>query len=595
MTVSERLTRLRQAMQRNHLAAYVVPSADPHQSEYVAATWQRRRYLTGFSGSAGTAACTLTQAGLWTDSRYFLQGQEELAGSGVDLFKMGEPGVPELEQWLLQELVAGDQVGVDPKVFSCAGFDALQAILAGGGIELVAQAHDLVEEVWGAARPAMPDGALRVHSPEFAGESVTDKLMRLRQALQTHGCDALVVAALDELAWLFNARGADVPFNPVFIGFAIVEPDGARLYLDLHKVSTEVRDALPSNVILQPYEAIDDALKTLAATEAKVWLDPGTVNAHIRQVLVEGGATIALKPGVIPGWKAAKCEAELAGFRAAHLRDGVSMVRFMAWLFEAVGKQELTELSVWDQLQAVRQVHPEFVGLSFNSIVGFGAHGAIVHYSVSEQSNVPVTAGNLLLVDSGGQYLDGTTDMTRTVALGAPSEEQRRAYTAVLQGHLNLGRSQFLEGTNGYQLDMLARAPLWQYGLNYGHGTGHGVGAALCVHEGPFSVSLRKVLVPLAVGNVLSNEPGFYKAGEYGIRIENLVTVVERRVTESGRFLGFDDLTLCPYDRNLIDVALMNDAERAQVDRYHARVKEALAPLVGGAELAWLERATAPL
>ena len=430
---------------------------------------------------------------------------------------------------------------------------------------------------------------------EFAGESVEDKLCRVAEAMHSNGTDAHVLAALDELAWLFNLRGKDVAFNPVFIAFAVVEPEGARLFVDLHKIGTEERDALPSNVILQPYEAIDDYLAALGDSQAAVWMDPGTVNAHVRRVLADAGARVVELTGAIAGWKAAKNSAELKGFRQAHVRDGVSMVRFMRWLYDAVGKEEQSELSVWAKLEEFRQVHKEFVGLSFNSIVGFGGHGAIVHYAVSEESNIPVTLGNLLLVDSGGQYLDGTTDITRTVALGEATPEQKLGYTAVLQGHLSLKRSQFLEGTNGYQLDMLARAPLWQAGLNYGHGTGHGLGLARCVHEGPFSVSPRKVMAPLVVGNVLSNEPGFYKADGYGIRVENLVTVVEKEVTESGRFLSFEDLTVCPYDRNLIDVGMLSDVERKQIDGYHAWVQKTLSPLLDGADLAWLEQATAAL
>ncbi len=595
MNVSKRIAALRQQMGYSKLAAYVVPSADPHQSEYVAATWKRRKFISGFGGSAGTVAVTLDGGGLWTDSRYFLQGEQELAGSGLDLFKMGEPEVPELEAWLADVVPSGERVGVDPKVFSAAGFDALAATLKGKGVELVPVTQDLVERVWGTDRPAMPDGPLRVHSLEFAGETVESKLERIAKAMSGNGTDAYVLAALDELAWVFNLRGSDVNFNPVFIAFAVVEPEGARLFVDLHKVGTAEREALPANVILQPYGALDDYLASLGESKAAVWIDPGTVNAHVRRVLNDAGAGVVELPGAIAGWKAAKNEAELTGFREAHVRDGASMVRFLRWLGEAVGNEELTEMSVWDKLKEFRRVHEEFIGLSFNSIVGFAGHGAIVHYAVSEESNIPVTVGDILLVDSGGQYVDGTTDITRTVILGVPSAEQKHAYTAVLQGHLSLKRSQFLEGTNGYQLDMLARAPLWQAGLNYGHGTGHGVGAALCVHEGPFSVSPRKVMAPLTVGNVLSNEPGYYKADSFGIRVENLVTVVEREVTESGRFLGFEDLTLCPYDRNLIDDSRLSDVERSQIDTYHAQVQRLLSPLLEGDDLAWLVEATASL
>ncbi len=595
MNVPERIAALRSRMARSKLTAYVVPSADPHQSEYVAATWQRRAFISGFDGSAGTVAVTLDEAGLWTDSRYFLQGEQQLAGTGVELFRMGEPGVPELEEWLTQVVPGGERVGVDPRVFSIAAWNRLAARLQEAGIELVPVTEDLVEAVWGAERPPLPDAALRVHSIEHAGEPVDAKLQRVVEALHAAGAHAHVIAALDELAWLFNLRGGDVPFNPVFVGFAVVEPGGARLFVDLAKVSTEVRDALPASVILQPYDALAEYLVQLGESVATVWLDPGTMSHHVRTVLADAGAKVLLRGGPVPAWKASKNAAEMAGMKAAHLRDGVSMVRFMRWLEEAVPRGEETELSVWAKLQEVRSSHPEFVGLSFNSIVGYGGHGAIVHYAVTEESDVPVVEGNLLLVDSGGQYLDGTTDITRTVTLGAPTAAQKGAYTAVLRGHLNLRRSRFLEGTNGYQLDVLARSPLWAAGLNYGHGTGHGVGAALCVHEGPFSVSLRQVLVPLAVGNVLSNEPGYYLTDGFGIRIENLVEVVVKEETASGRFLGFEDLTLCPYDRRLIDVDRLTADETAQVNAYHRTVRDALAPHLDGADLAWLEQATAPV
>jgi Xaa-Pro aminopeptidase len=595
MTGPERLAAVRSLMARNKVDAYVVPSTDPHASEYVAETWQRRGFISGFDGSAGTFVVTADQAGLWTDGRYFLQAEEQLAGTGIELFKMGVAGVPDVEPWLAMTLSGGERVGVDPAVFTAAAYSRLKSALTPAGIELTSVSTDLVELVWGESRPMMPDAGLRVHPMEFAGQTVSDKLLVIADRLQVANADALVIGALDEVAWFFNLRGADVDFNPVFIAYAVIEKDEARLFVDLAKVTTEVRDALPGNVMLQPYEAIGDYLKNLGETLATVWMDPATVNEQVRSGLESAGAKTLLRTSPIPSWKSAKNDAEIAGSKAAHVRDGVAMVRFLRWLKEAVPKGEETELTVWDKLLEFRKVQDKFIGLSFNSIVGYGPHGAIVHYAVSHESCSDVREGDLLLVDSGGQYLDGTTDITRTVALGEPTAEHRLAYTTVLKGHLNLGRAWFPEGVDGYQLDALARAPLWAQGFNYAHGTGHGVGASLCVHEGPFSVSHRKVLVPMQVGNVLSNEPGHYVTGSYGIRIENLVLTVVKADTDSGHFIGFENLTMCPYDRSLIDVNALSEAELKQVDDYHQTVFETLSPFLTGSDLEFLRAATNPL
>ncbi|MBM4353127.1 MAG: aminopeptidase P family protein [Deltaproteobacteria bacterium] len=591
MNVKGRVEQLRHLMREQGLAGYVVPSSDPHQSEYVAATWQRRGFISGFDGSAGTVVVTLDKAGLWTDSRYFLQAEQQLAGSGIELFKMAVPGVPEMEDWLCGELREGDRVGCDPWVFSISAFEQLQAALARKGIGLHAVEDDLAEQVWGAGRPPMPTELIRSHSVEFAGRSVADKLAMVEAELAMAGADAHVLSALDEIAWTFNLRGADVPYNPVFIAFALIERGRTLLFVDLSKVGRDVAATLPPVVELRPYEAFDDALVDLGRRAALVWADPATTSWHAETTLKQAGAKVLRRTGPVPAWKSVKNGVEIACARGCHVRDGVAMARFMAWLERAVVLECETELSIGAKVEGFRAGRERFVGMSFSSIVGYGAHGAIVHYSATPESSVPVRSGNLLLVDSGAQYLDGTTDITRTVALGEPTEEQKRAYTAVLKGHLLLGRTQFPEGTNGYQLDVLARQPLWALGLNYGHGTGHGVGAALCVHEGPFSVSLRRNLTPLAAGNVLSNEPGFYKTDGFGIRIENLVLVVEKEVTSSGRFLGFEDLTLCPYDLNLVDTRLLCPEEVQQINRYHARVLEALTHHLEPAERLWLERA----
>jgi Xaa-Pro aminopeptidase len=595
MSVPARLASLRALMAERDLAAWIVPSADAHQSEYVSENWLRRGFVSGFDGSAGTAVILGEKAGLWTDGRYFLQAAEQLEGSGIELMKMGEAGVSSLEAWLGEQLSEGARVGVNAAVFSVKGYGDLAKALESSGLELVPLAEDLVDLVWGADQPPMPDAPVRVHGPEVAGETVAEKLGRIALRMEKQGADAMLVCALDEIAWCFNLRGADIAFNPVFIAWALFEGGKATLFTGLDRLEPGVREALPPGVELAPYEAIDAACERLGAAGAKVWLDPAVASKRLAVLLEASGATLHLATGPVPAWKAVKNPTEIAGMRAAHVRDGVAMVRFLRWLEGAVPAGGVTEISAAEQLEAFRALGDAFVGSSFGTIAGYAGHGAIVHYSATPESSADVKADGIFLVDSGGQYLDGTTDITRTIAMGPPTQEQRRAYTAVLRGHLQLRGARFKAGTDGYQLDVLARAPLWDYFLDYAHGTGHGVGAALCVHEGPFSVSLRKNMTPLQPGHILSNEPGYYKAGEFGIRIENLVLVTKLAENEHGVFLGFEDLTLCPYDRRLVDEALLSDGEKAQINAYHARVLDTLAPHLDGPELAWLEAVCEPM
>jgi len=595
MSVPTRLASLRALMIQHDLAAWVVPSADAHQSEYVSTNWLRRGFISGFDGSAGTAVVLADKAGLWTDSRYFLQAGEQLEGTGFDLMKIGEPNVPTLEAWLGIQLSEGDRVGVNAAVFSIKGYEELEKALAAKAVTLVPLQVDLVDQVWGADQPPMPSAPVRVHADDVAGETVAEKLGRLFLSLAGAGADAMLICALDELAWTFNLRGADIAYNPVFISWAVIERDKATLFTRLDRLNPDVLAALPDNVTLRPYAEIDAACEALAAAGAKVWLDPAVASKRLAVILEDGGASLHRATGPVPAWKAVKNATEIAGMRAAHVRDAVAVVRFLRWLETAVPSGGVTELSADVQLGKFRAMGDSFIGNSFGSIAGFAGHGAIVHYAASPATNAAVTPDGIFLVDSGGQYLDGTTDITRTIATGTPTQEQKRAYTAVLRGHLQLRGARFKAGTNGYQLDVLARAPLWDYFLDYGHGTGHGVGAALCVHEGPFSVSLRKNMIPLVPGHILSNEPGYYKAGEFGIRIENLVLVTKAAENVHGVFLGFEDITLVPYDRKLIDEALLSDGERTQVNAYHAKVLEALGALITGEELDWLEAACSPI
>lgn len=593
MNVPERIAGLRKLMAERGLQAYIVPSADPHQSEYVARCFRRRSFLSGFSGSAGTLVVCADKAGLWTDSRYFVQAANQLAGSGIELFKIGQPEVPELESWLAGEFAGGGKVGLDPSLFSLLAFEKLTRALEPAGVEIAEVDDNLVDLVWAKERPAAPDGRIRPHPAEFAGEPAAAKIERLRAALAGQEADALVVCALDEIAWLTNLRGADVSYNPVFIAYALVEKERVRLFVDRTKLNEDAGAALDGLAAVEPYPAIEAALAELGRAAARVWIDPASCSRWVARRLTDAGAKLLSKTSPLPAWKAVKNEAEIAGFRAAHLREGLSLVKLLCWLHGST--DGLSEQDVVDKIEELRREFPEYIGPSFETIAACGPNGAIVHYGVTPDSNRPLGRDEILLVDTGGQYHDGTTDATRTIVLGRPSTVQRMAYTAVLRGHLLLSRSRFLAGTDGYQLDVLARVPLWDVGLQYGHGTGHGVGAALCVHEGPFSVSMRKVLVPLAPGNVLSIEPGYYREGAFGMRIENLALVVERETTDSGTFLGFESLTLAPYERDLIDLDMLSAEDRAQLDGYHQRVYTKLADKLDEQTANWLKQATRPL
>ncbi len=617
--IRARLARLRDAMREHEVAAYLVPSSDPHQSEYVPAHWARRAWVSGFTGSAGDAVVGLEGGGLWTDGRYHLQARQQLRGTGLRLFPAGEKGVPSIERHLAGTLPRGAAVGVDPAVVSVTRARQLERALAARGIALKPIGENLVDAV----RAAMEtDGRSRggsggggrapaaALSVRFAGETAAAKLRRVRRAMRARGADALLVTTLDAIAWLFNLRGADVAYNPVLIAYAVVTLDDAVLHVDRAKVGApQVRSHLRRVARVEPYAGVRRTLRALARRKAAVWIDPDTTSLWCASLLK--GARPLLAPSPIPRMKARKNEGELAGIRAAHRRDGVAMVRFLAWLEGAVPAGGVTEMSAAARLERFRAEGEHFRGLSFPTIAGYAEHGAIIHYAVDQASDVPLRARGLFLLDSGAHYLDGTTDITRTLLLGGrATAEQRECYTRVLKGHIAIATAHFPAGTPGARLDTLARAALWRSGRDYAHGTGHGVGAYLNVHEGPQSISPRSHAAPLEPGNVQSNEPGFYKPGEFGIRIENLVEVVEagagaaggrsgrRRGSGgggSGNFLRFETLTLCPIEKRLIDPALLTPDERAWLDGYHARVRKTLAPALAPDERAWLERACAPL
>ncbi len=593
--MNTRLKDLRRLMKRHRINAYLVPSSDPHQSEYVPECWKRRQFLTGFTGSAGDALVTMKTAGLWTDSRYYLQAERELRGSEFKLFKWGTSGVPSWQQWCARNLRKGEAVGVDPQLIPHKEFARLEKGLQDRGIRIKSIGPNLVDEVW-KDRPDLPADPVTVLADRYTGEGVRGKLNRLRRKMALEAADALVIGHLDAVAWLFNIRGSDVPYNPVVIAYALVTPKTATLYIDKMKAGKKVRAALREEVRFRDYGAFSAKLRRLGSARRRVWLDEPSVNQWTVDALT--GAKLLLERSPVTLFKAVKNAAEIRGARRAHRRDGAAMVQFLHWLECTVPKGGVTEISAARRLEAFRRRQPGFRGPSFATISACGAHGAVVHYSVNPKSDIPLRKAGIYLVDSGGQYLDATTDITRTVALGRPTAEQRDRFTRVLKGMITVSACSFPHGTSGPQIDVLARKALWDKGLNYGHGTGHGIGSYLGVHEGPQAISpARGFGVGLEPGMILSNEPGFYREGKYGIRIENLI-LVANDPTKSGPgspFYSFETLTLCPIDLRLVKKDLMTEAEIRWLNEYHRRVRRELIPLLSRAESNWLRKATRPI
>ena len=589
-----RLARLREAMREHEIAAYLVPSSDPHQSEYVPEHWARRQWVSGFTGSAGELVVGLQGGGLWTDGRYHLQARQQLRGTGLKLFPVGDGDVPTIEEHLAKTLPRGAAVGVDPAVVSLRRTRDIAKKFAPAGLTLKPIDENLVDAVRGPVPGRRTRAPVVPLATRFAGETSASKLRRVRRAMRERGADALLVTTLDAIAWLFNVRGSDVAYNPVFIAYAVVTLDGAVLHVDRGKLDRAAETHLRRTARIEPYAAFRRTLRALGRRKAAVWIDKETTSLLCARLL--DGAKPVFGPSPIPRMKARKNDVELAGVRAAHRRDGVAMVRFLHWLERSLPDGGLTEMGAADRLEGFRREGEHFRGLSFPTIAGYADHGAIIHYSVDEASDVPLRPEGLFLVDSGAHYLDGTTDITRTLLLGGrPTAAQRDCYTRVLKGHIAIATARFPAGTTGARLDTLARAALWQSGRDYAHGTGHGVGAYLNVHEGPQSISHRSTAVALEPGNVQSNEPGYYEPGEFGIRIENLVEVVKDEAVAPRDFLRFDTLTLCPIEKRLVDPGLLSGAEREWLDAYHARVLDTLGPDLERDDRQWLERACAPL
>ena len=590
--IVQRLAALRQLMKERHLDAFIFPSTDPHNGEYVPGHWKGREWISGFDGSAGTAVVTLDKAAMWTDSRYFIAAAEQLAGTEFILMRERIEGTPSVAEWLSRCLSGTEcaRVGIDGMVNTAAAVEELRTALEKEGNFLLVTDIDPLESIW-EDRPPIPRNPVTIHPLEYAGESIRKKINRIRRWVIEQHANAILISSLDDIAWTLNLRGSDVHCNPVFVSYLLITIDDAVLFIDEKKVGADVFVYLQDgDVAIAPYEEIGQRLSYLR--EGKVVLDPYMVNYTLYHA-PECEVLPITSP--IPAMKAVKNAAEIAGFRQAMIRDGVAMVRFLRWLEEAVPAGGESELSVDRKLTSLRAAQPLFKGLSFDTIAGYQAHGAIVHYEATAESNVMLRPEGLLLLDSGGQYLDGTTDITRTIALGPVSEQERRVYTLVLKGHLRLQALKFPEGACGSQLDAVARQPLWQEGLNFLHGTGHGVGAYLNVHEGPHQIRMEWKPAPLKAGMTVTDEPGIYVEGKFGVRIENTLLITPYKETPFGRFLQFEPLTLCPIDLKVIDTALLNEEEKSWLNGYHRMVYDKLAPHLDPEETEWLKKATSPL
>ena len=595
--VIERLALLRTALRQQQIDALMVPSADPHLSEYLPERWQGREWLSGFTGSVGTFIITPEFAGVWTDARYWTQAEQQLAGTGIQLMKLTSGASVQYVDWLAGQLQAGQTLAVDGAVLGLAIARLLQAALEARGVTLRTDL-DVLDQVW-RDRPALPDAPVYEHLPPYASKSRGDKLAELRGAMQQLGADHHLISTLDDIAYLFNLRGSDVNFNPIFLSHALVTPARTTLFVADGKVPPALRATLLNDgVEVAPYASAAAALAALPSGSTLL-IDPRRITYGTRLWVPAAVRVIeAINPTTMA--KSRKSEQDVAHVRATMEQDGAALCEFFAWLEQTLaspGFEPLTELEIDRQITAARARRPGFVSPSFATIAGFASNGAIMHYRATEARHAVIEGNGLLLIDSGGQYLGGTTDITRVLALGETTAEQRRDATLVLKGLIALSRARFPKGASGPQLDALARAPLWASGMDYGHGTGHGVGYFLNVHEGPQNIRppTSGAMVALEPGMITSIEPGLYKPGRHGIRHENLAVVAEADQTEFGEFHAFETLTLCPFDRRALEPGLLNPEERAWLDDYHARVRAALSPLLEGADLVWLERHCAPL
>lgn len=590
--IEKRLAALRDVMKQESIDAFIFPSTDPHNGEYVPEHWEGRKWISGFNGSAGTAVVTMDAAALWTDSRYFLAAAEQLEGTEFKLMKERVEGTPSIIKWLGQKLsfVSSPVVGIDGMVNSEASVAELIAGLRAEGGITVRTNFDPLERIW-TDRPPVPQNKINIHPLEYAGETCASKLARIRARLKDmHAC-GMLAAALDDIAWTLNLRGTDVHCNPVFVSYLLITPERATLFVDDSKLDDSVREYLKGEgVDTADYNKVKDALA--AYSEYNILLDPCEINHTLFSAV---RCEKVAQPSPIPYMKAVKNSAEIEGFRRAMLRDGVALVKFLHWLKPAVEAGGETEMSVDRKLTSLRAEQKLFKDISFDTIAAYQEHGAIVHYEATPETDVPLRPEGLILIDSGAQYLDGTTDITRTIALGDVTEEQKLVYTLVLKGHIQLELCKFPRGASGTQLDALARKDMWRYGFNYMHGTGHGVGSYLNVHEGPHQIRMEYRPAPLVEGMTVTDEPGIYLAGRFGVRIENTLLTVPYRDTEFGSFLGFESLTLCPIDLAPVKKEMLLPEEKEWLNAYHRTVYDRLSPHLEGEDREWLASACAEI
>ena len=610
MTISQRLEDLREVMRREHLAAFIFPSTDPHQGEYIPDHWKGREFISGFNGSAGTAVVTLDAAALWTDSRYFLVAEEQLKGTEFQLMKLKIEGTPTIAQWLGKEITAHrhpyedwTEVGIDGWCSSAGEVKALIADLRKeNGITLRTN-FDPLRQIW-TNRPPIPQNPIEIYPMQYAGESCSDKIARIRQALREQHADGMLMAALDDIAWTLNLRGTDVHCNPVFVSYLLISPRSVTLYINKEKLTPEVSAYLKKEGIgVEDYDQVRDGLKKYF--EYNILLDPDEVNYALYEVVKNKGkmndlqkTEIVEEESPVKRMKTVKNETEIAGFRSAMLKDGIALVKFLHWLSGYIGKPEisqLTEISIDEKLTSLRAEQPLYRDISFDTIAGYGAHAAIVHYEATPETDIPLQPKGLLLLDSGAQYLDGTTDITRTIALGPLTEEEKKVYTLVLKGHIQIELCKFPSGASGTQIDILARQAMWREGLNYLHGTGHGVGTYLNVHEGPHQIRMEWKPAPLVAGMTITDEPGIYLAGRCGVRTENTLLITPYKETEFGKFLQFESLTLCPIDKTPIILDMLLPEEIVWLNDYHQRVFDTLSPHLNEEEKTWLREACAAI
>ncbi|MFP4050897.1 MAG: aminopeptidase P family protein [Thermoplasmata archaeon] len=588
-SVNEKIGTLRDLMKKNDLSAYIIPTSDPHNSEYVPERYNTRKWLSGFTGSAGTVVVTMDESGLWTDGRYYIQAEKELEGSETELFKVGKEEVPSYKEWLGDNIESREKIGFNGKLFSIKAVRDLEEELE-EGVELVTEL-DLIDEIW-EDRPEIPQNEIFLHDVKFAGKSRKEKIEDIREEMDDKDGDINIITKLDEVAWTFNIRGEDVEYNPVAVAYGLISKDKSHLFIDENKIKDSVEDELKKDgIVLHGYEEIKDFVENIDESN-KVILDHKNTNKWLFDSIPEGCKKIEENPSITQNLKAIRNETEIEHYKNCQVRDGVAMVKFLHWLEESVGDENITEITTENKVEQFRAKDDRFVGPSFDPIAAYKEHAAMMHYSADEESDYQLEDEDFYLLDSGGQYFDGTTDITRTVALGDISEKQKRDFTLVLKGHINLATAKFLKGARGANLDVLARKPMWDNHIDYKCGTGHGVGYFLNVHEGPQNISNNVHDVKLKEGMIVTNEPGIYRQDEWGIRTENTLLVVKDDETEFGEFLKFEIISLCPIDLDAVDTSLLTDEEREWLNDYHEEVYEKLSPHLEEELDDWLKEKT---